>query len=309
MAPDGHGNVSAKPMSRQKRLLDNRVSYLREVLAPERLTRIVDVGANPINDPPYADLLDLGYCEVWGFEPQDWAYEQLMKTPVPNTHFVKKAVGRTGKGMFYDHPQSGLASLYPIRKESVSYLGHPGWHREDQVGIEVELTSLDDMEDLPRPDLLKIDIQGGELDVIETGRGKLSEAVCIITETRFYRMYEDEPMMAALDFEIHDQGFCFHTFDFTMKALVQNSQRKRMVNPVFRRQMMDGDAIYIRNPETIADWSDEQVKQLALLTAGLISSYDLCVFCLDELVRREVAAPDVPAAFVDRLPGWMLRVD
>lgn len=309
MAADGQGGANAQELTRQQRLLQARVQYLHDVVSPERLTRIVDVGANPINDPLYANLLNMGYCEVWGFEPQEQAFQALMEASVPNTHFVQKAVGRTGKGMFYDHPESGLSSLYPIRKESVTYLNHPGWHREEVTGTEVELTALDDMVEVPRTDVLKIDIQGGELDVIESGRDKLSEAICIITETRFYRMYEDEPMMAALDFEIHDQGFCFHTFEFTKKTLIRNSQRKRMGNPVFRRQMLDGDAIYIRNPETIEEWSDEQVRHLAIVSAGLISSYDLCVYCLDEMVRRGSVSDEVPGAFVDRLPGWMLRTN
>ena len=44
---------------------------LSELLAPARLTEVVDVGANPIDgDPPYLGMLRAGLCRVTGFEPQ-----------------------------------------------------------------------------------------------------------------------------------------------------------------------------------------------------------------------------------------------
>lgn len=66
--------------SRPLRRLARRIGFLQEETAPERPLRICDVGANPINTPDYEDLLDLGACEVWGFEPvgiKDWTGEQV----------------------------------------------------------------------------------------------------------------------------------------------------------------------------------------------------------------------------------------
>jgi len=56
-----------------------RTQFLIDALQPDRLTRIVDVGANPINDNPYKPLLDMGACEVYGFEPHPEAYAQLLE--------------------------------------------------------------------------------------------------------------------------------------------------------------------------------------------------------------------------------------
>jgi len=289
---------------RARRLLRQRVEYLRAALAPERPLRIVDVGANPINTPDYDALLDMGGCEVWGFEPEDKAFAELEANPRPGAHYINKAVGAPGKGTFYNHPQNGLGSLYPVRRESVSFLGHPGWHRDDVETAEIDLVALDDL-DLPQPDLLKIDIQGGELDVIRNAREKLSQAVCVIPEVRFYRMYEGEPLWGKLDVELHDQGFVLHKLLFSKPTMVANSQAGRLKGKAVRGQLIDGDAVYIRNPEVPRDWSDEQLKQLAIAAAGVFSSFDLAVFCLDRLSDRGAIGPDVAAGFVDLLPGWV----
>ena len=295
------------PAPRARRLLRQRVAFLRAELAPERPLRIADVGANPINTPDYDALLEMGGCEVWGFEPEEKAFADLQANPRPGARYINKAVGAPGKGTFYKHPQNGLGSLYPVRRESVEFLGHPGWHRDDVEASEIELVALDDLDDLPPPDLLKIDIQGGELDVICHGREKLAQAVCVIPEVRFYRMYEGEPLWGRLDVELHDQGFVLHKLLFSKPTMIANSQSGRLKGRAVRTQLIDGDAVYIRNPEVPQDWSDEQLKQLAIAAAGVFASFDLAVHCLDRLSDRGAIAPDVAKRFVDTLPGWVKK--
>lgn len=302
MSADGAPEPAAAP--RARRILERRIGFLTEALAPERPLRILDVGANPINRPDYADLLDMGGCELWGFEPEPAAFAALQAEAGENAHYIDKAVGKPGRATFHHHPQSGLGSLFAIRKESVAFLGHPGWHRPDGETSEIDLVALDDLDDLPAPDVLKIDIQGGELDVIRTGREKLADAVCIIPEVRFYRIYEGEPLWGELDRELHDQGFVLHKLVFAKPTVIGNSQRSRMKGKLFRNQLIDGDAVYIRNPEDPEGWSDAQWAHLAIASAGVFASLDLTVFCLDQLVARGVIDETVPKRFVDLLPGW-----
>ncbi|MFC3118041.1 hypothetical protein ACFOHS_06475 [Jhaorihella thermophila] len=86
--------------SRARRMLEQRIGFLQDALKPERPLRIVDVGANPINRPDYQDLLEIGGCEVWGFEPEESAFAALQETAGPGRHYVQRAVGRPGKGSF-----------------------------------------------------------------------------------------------------------------------------------------------------------------------------------------------------------------
>jgi hypothetical protein len=44
---------------------------LSNLLSPERLTAVVDIGANPIDtEPPYKRMLNSRLCTLVGFEPQ-----------------------------------------------------------------------------------------------------------------------------------------------------------------------------------------------------------------------------------------------
>ncbi len=157
--------------------------------------------------------------------------------------------------------------------------------------------------------MVKIDIQGVELDVFTHGRVKMDQAIAVIPEVRFFRIYEGEPMWAAVDQELQGQGFALHKFEFTKTMSVANSQAARLNRKGTRSQLLDGDVIYIRNPETISDWSDAQVKALAYAASGVFFSHDLAIHALDELVRRKAIAPETPGHYVDSLPRWMRRTD
>jgi hypothetical protein len=44
---------------------------LADLLGPDRITSVVDIGANPIDgDPPYKLMLQKRQCRLIGFEPQ-----------------------------------------------------------------------------------------------------------------------------------------------------------------------------------------------------------------------------------------------
>lgn len=287
----------------------SRLRFLIDMLEVDRPLRIADVGANPINVPDYTELQKMGGCEVWGFEPEPTAFAELMKDPLPGSHFVQRAVGKTGKGLFYGHPRSGLGSILPIDKAGVTYLGRPGWHGKQRDPIEIDLISLDKIpaKELPKPDVLKIDIQGGELDVFQTGRKKLSDAVAVVTEVRFSPIYEDEPLWGDLDAELRGQGFALHKLMFAKSVPAASSVQQQMFKPRLKNQLMDGDAVYIRDPLKMDDWSDAQIKRLAVAAAGVFDSLDLTFHCLDALIAREVLPETASQDFLKQLPRWMQR--
>lgn len=289
------------------RTFAGRIDYLQSALSISRPLRIADVGANPVNVPDYQPLLDMGGAQVWGFEPEPTAFAALQKQAGAGRHFVQRAVGKTGKGLFYKHKSSGLGSMLKMDEASVSYLGRPGWFTNQGEGVEIDLIAMDDIPEaeLPKPDLLKMDIQGGELDVLENAHDRLSDAIAIIPEVRFAQMYQNEPMWAEIDLELRDQGFVLHKIVASKSIPIGTSLRTQMKSDHFRNQMVDGDAVYIRDPRQIADWSEEQIKQLAIAAAGVFASLDLTVFCLDALVSRGRIAPETPQDFFNKLPKWM----
>jgi hypothetical protein len=72
---------------------------LLKLFRPERLTAVVDIGANPIDgDPPYKTLLQIRGCRLTGFEPQAEALATLntrksdLETYLPNVIADGKAI-------------------------------------------------------------------------------------------------------------------------------------------------------------------------------------------------------------------------
>jgi hypothetical protein len=65
-----------------------------EPFVPQRLTDVVDIGANPIDgEPPYTSMLAEGLCHVTGFEPQQEALVELQRMKGPNERYLPYAVG------------------------------------------------------------------------------------------------------------------------------------------------------------------------------------------------------------------------
>ncbi len=283
------------------RRLSPAVKYLLGLLPFARPTTFCDVGANPINEPPYLGLLRAGACRVVGFEPNPEAFAELEKAKGPNEIYFPQAVGDGKTHILHLYRNSGLSSIYEPHMPGLKALGRPGWAQMAQ-DVEMKTVALDKIADLPAFDCLKIDIQGGEKIVFENGRKAMANAVAVIVEMRWMQLYEGEPMAGGVDDELRAQGFILHKFMFNKGAMLANSQMRRLQRRMNADQLIDGDAVYLRHPGKLEELSDDQLCHLALLGASVIASNSLVVAALDELVRRGKIDRRAPAAYVTALP-------
>lgn len=295
-------------MKMYKRKYAARARFLLEALAPEHKMVLCDVGANPANTPDYLPFQELGGCHVYGFEPGEKAFAKLQRLNPPNATYFNLAIGRPGKASFHAYPIGTLASTFRFHEPSVRYLGKENWLKGTAETHEIELVGLDEVEGLPPIDVLKMDLQGGELAVLETGREKLARAVAVIPEVRFYRMYEDEPLWAELDQELRAQGFVLHKLLFA-KSLALPSSVSGQMGPAMRSQLLDGDAVYIRSLEAPDEVSTEELKQLALAADAIFQSFDLAAMCLDLLAARGAVAPETTRRYAALLPDHLMRAE
>ena len=260
---------------------------------------IVDVGANPLGKPVYKPLMTAGLAHVWGFEPNAEAFAKLEGTG--QATYLPVAVGRGGTATFHAYPASEMSSLYPLSAASIGYLGHFRRHLGQETQSRIETRALDDIDQIKRLDLLKIDAQGAECDVIAGAQGKLGSAVMVIAEMRFYRLYDGEPMLHEMDRMLREQGFVLHRFLHQKARMLNHSQKARVNARAMSTQLIDGDAVYIRSLEDRGAWTDAQLRALTLL-AATIGSHDLALLALDTLVARGLARKSLPGAYVDLLP-------
>ncbi len=279
--------------------LIDRLEYFQPV-------KIVDVGANPIEgDPSYLHLLAHGQAEVVGFEPNPEAHQELLSKAASNETYHCLALGDGGQERLFLTRHSGFSSLFQPDLRSATYLG---FKRPMQI-TDVESISTDRLDDLgvvPPIDFLKIDIQGGELNVISNARNKLAEAMIVQTEVRFFPLYEKEPTFGDLERELRDQGFIFHSFDFLKPVLGSRSLRTKFRRRAFS-QIVDGDAFFIRDLRTLQSFSDEQLSKLCILADSVVGAFDLASLCLEEFVRREKLTLEDVEKYLLLLPKRFLR--
>lgn len=285
----------------QTQKLPPHVVLLLDRLAPARLTKVVDVGANPQNRPAYADLRDAGQCEVIGFEPMPFAYAQLLETKLSNETYFPHAVGDGSRQELKIYTRKGFTSVLDPYPAGERYVGGTEW-RAVVERISFETVTLDGTEGLGQFDLLKIDIQGGEVAVFKGGRQALAKATAIIVELRYYRLYEQEPMLGGVDEELRAQGFYLHKFLDFSRRMAPHSQAHRVNRVAMRDQLLDGDAVYLRDLGRIDELSDEQLCHLCILAASVFASHSIVLHCLDALVLRGAVAADLPGVYVDTLP-------
>ncbi len=256
---------------------------LIDLLQPQRLSEIVDIGANPIDgDPPYKAMLTAGLCRVVGFEPQPEALAALEAARGPNERYLPWAVGDGGVHELKVCRGSGMSSLLEPDIENLALF--PTLAAAGQViqRLPIQTRRLDDIAEIARIDLLKIDVQGGELAVFVNGRARLAEAVAVHTEVSFVTLYRKQPPFGVIDLELRQQGFVPHAMTSLKKRAlapcVVNGDPSRPIH-----QLVEADMVYVRDPARTQKMSQDQLRQLALIAHHVYGSIDLAIRCIAQL--------------------------
>lgn len=140
-------------------------------------------------------------AEIHSFEPVTSVFEQLREACQPiRVHPVKRAVGdRNGKALIH-------LTQSPEAHSLLGYLaGNPCAQWTKETGQEeVEVCTLDQWcrendVDTQRVDVLKIDVQGGELSALRGARKLLETTKVVYLEVSFVPMYRDAPLLDDID--------------------------------------------------------------------------------------------------------------
>ena len=275
--------------------------FLTELLQPQRLTAVVDIGANPIDgDPPYLSMLRAGLCSVTGFEPQPEALQELQAQAGPLETYLPYAVGDGREHTLYQCRASGMTSLLrpdPARLAQFNVFSELG-----EITGESRLATrrLDEIDEISALDFLKIDVQGSELSVFEHGTQRLSSAVAVQTEISFMPLYEEQPALWQVDRALRELGLVPHAFAalkrWPLAPFVQDGDERKPLN-----QLLEADLVYVRDFTDAAQMQPEQLKQLALLAQEVFQSSDLVYRCLQHLSALGAISSNAPEHYLDHL--------
>ena len=277
------------------------MDLLTQILAPQRRTAVVDVGANPIDgEPPYKRMLAAGLCDVVGFEPQAEALARLEKMAGPQERYLPYALGDGTSQTLHVCGIEGMTSLkVPDPAHLALFNLFPIWG-DVKARIPVSTKRLDDVAEIAHMDLLKMDIQGSEADVLAHARAKLAQTVAVQTEVSFICLYENQPTLGQMDTLMRELGFLPHCFAEVKvwplaPTIVSGKPNKGL------RQLLEADMVYVRDFTRASNMGAEQWKHLALIAHHCYGSVDLAARCLNMLAELGALPADASQRYLSSL--------
>ncbi len=151
--------------------------------------------------------------------------------------------------------------------------------------VPVTTTRLDDM-NIEDVDLLKIDVQGSELNILQNGRELYQKASMIDTEAMFIQAYENQPLFSDIELELRNHGFMFHKFVklfsrqlvpclYDNDLLHDGSQMLWAQSACFIKPLLSLDQLY-----------EDKLIKMAFIAHEIWQSYDLAMMIFHHLDMR-----------------------
>jgi len=274
--PDGNPDALRVPMG----------SSLRELFDDLPMVHIVDVGASPIDgQPPYQRLVETGAARLIGFEPDPDQYQALQNRVKPNTMYLPYAVGDGQDAVLNICYAPGMSSLLEPDMEVLDHFHSFSQWAEVLRRQPVATWKLDDIDQITAMDLLKLDVQGSELAVLQGAARRLEETLVVQTEVQFVPFYKDQPLFADLDQTLRKAGFYLHRFtplvSRVFKPLLLNNDAYAGLS-----QVLWSDAIYVRKFTEFESIAAESLLKIALVAHDCYGSVDLAALALGHVDRR-----------------------
>lgn len=169
---------------------------------------VVDVGANR----GQFTLLMAGLypdARIVAFEPLMDPFRKLLEVTakLPKVRAINSAIGstRTTAPMNVSK-RDDSSSLLPISAMQEKIFPNTGRARIDHVRVAPLGDFIDEM-DLERPSLLKIDVQGFELEVLKGSDDCLDRFDAVYVEASFVQLYNGQPFASDIIDYLHQRGF------------------------------------------------------------------------------------------------------
>lgn len=247
---------------------------------------IVDVGANLlVEKPPYQRMIDKKHASVVGFEPNPIALEKLRAQATSQETYLPDAVGADAEGELKLCRMSGMTSLLEPNFDLLDMLHyHPVWAKVEER-VPLKTRRLDDIAEIKRMDLLKIDIQGGELAVFENATRLLEDALVVHTECMFVPMYVNQPLYADQASFLQKFGLYTHKF-YEVAGHVLKPFAVRGDKHAPLSQLFWADVIFIRDLTKLDTLTPHQLLRLASILNDIYQSFDVAHLALAAYDRK-----------------------
>lgn len=259
---------------------------LTEILVEPPAITVVDVGAASMGQgtDAWSVLAHDRNVQVVGFEPRAEACAARNAEARPNQRFFPYFVGDGSRRTFYECQNPLTSSLYAPNDKLLAMFQNL---MLPVVGTrEVDTVRLDDIEDLADCDLLKLDVQGAELDVLRGAGRILTSTLVVHTEVEFIPMYKDQPLFGDIDVLLRSHGFLFHRFvelfSRQMKPVIINNDPFHAGSQLVFAEA----AVFVRDMTRLEELTGPKLRALAALLHDVYGSVDLAAAVLQEHDRQ-----------------------
>ena len=160
------------------------------------------------------------------------------------------------KKEFYLTKKLHVSSLYKPNREFIDKFSTSS--RYDIINtIILDVDTLDNQihhENIPH--FIKIDVQGAELEILKGGIKTLQNVMGLEVEVNFKEIYKNMPLYSEIESFLKEQGF----------ALIDYTNLYRWERSTYRGfgEIVHGDAIFIRTPETIIEMGENLSDPISL---------------------------------------------
>jgi len=254
---------------------------------------IVDVGAMAEGPDRHASLVDGGMATVVGFEPNPEQFERLAASPRPGRTYLPYCLGKGGPAELHITRYPGCTSLLRPDPRVIDLFrsldATDSGGNFHVVRREAVVTRrLDDVAECPPPDFLKVDVQGGELDVLKGGVRALEQCLVVECEVEFVPLYQNQPLFSDVDQFLRRHGFVLHKLiNIAGRAMLPFAVQDSPFSPL--SQLLWADAVFIRDFMRLDVLADEQLLKLACILHEAYRSDDMAFHLLREYDRRRGA--------------------
>jgi len=195
---------------------------------------VIDVGAN-IGQFALMIHKIINDAAIYSFEPISECYKELVnkEDQINKLKCFNLALGKeTREGVINRNeflPSSSILDMESLHKEAFPYTAKTNQEK-------INITSLDKIHneiDWIQKILLKIDVQGYELEVLEGAKNSLNSVDLIIVETTFLKLYNNQPLFEDVYNFLYSRSFRYRgNFD-------------QIINPNTGR-ILQADAIFVK---------------------------------------------------------------
>lgn len=227
---------------------------------------IVDIGALILED--HNDLY-LGISKYWnsniiGFEPQLSEKTEIVEENITKT-ILPYAIGDGTDTSFYTTDFVAASStIKPNYSLLDTFIALPSMLKMTDEST-IKTKKLDEIEEINTCDLLKLDIQGGELAALKGAQNLLKEITVVITETEFTQIYTDQPLFNDIYAYLSSQGFIL----LNLENLGYGAYKEGIFGDE-KSQLLWADAIFIKDYTRF-----EKLSSTKTLIAFLIAHFAL----------------------------------